>query len=130
MENRYSENEISKIVYELGYSVHRTLGAGLLEKVYEECLFYELSNAGLFVEKQKPIPINYKHLKFDSAFKLDLLVEKKFIIEVKATDLIYDIYMAQILTYLRMTNIKLGYLMNFNVVHFKDGVKRVINGQL
>ena len=130
MNTNISENEISKIVYESGYLVHKTLGPGLLESAYEECMFYELSQTGLLVEKQKPMPLIYKEVKLDVGYRLDLLIEKKFVIEIKSIESLNDIHMAQILTYLRLSGCKLGMLINFNTVQFKHGVKRVINGLL
>ena len=130
MDNTISENEISRIVYEAGYMVHKALGPGLLESAYEECLFYELSQAGLLVEKQKPMPLIFKEVKLDIGYRLDLLVERKFVIEIKSVEALNDIHLAQILTYLRLSDCKLGMLINFNTAQFKNGVKRVINGQL
>ncbi len=130
MDNNISENEIARVVYEAGYTVHKALGPGLLESAYEECLFYELSESGLFIEKQKPMPVIYKKVKLDVGYRLDLLVEKKFVIEIKAVEALNEIHLAQILTYLRLSHCKLGMLINFNTAHFKLGVKRVINGQL
>lgn len=130
MTTNISENEISKIVYESGYLVHKTLGPGLLESAYEECMLYELKKEGLFVEKQKPMPLIYDQIKLDVGYRLDLLIENKFIIEVKSVEALNDIHLAQILTYLRLSNCKLGMLINFNTLHFKNGVKRVINGTL
>jgi len=130
MTTNISENEISKIVYESGYLVHKTLGPGLLESAYEECIFYELKKEGLFVEKQKPMPLIYDQIKMDVGYRLDLLIENKFIVEVKSVEALNDIHLAQILTYLRLSNCKLGMLINFNTLHFKNGVKRVINGTL
>ncbi len=125
-----SENEISKIVYEAGFLVHKTLGPGLLESAYEECMYYELRNSGLFVEKQKPIPLIYNDIKLDAGYRLDFLIENKFVLEIKAVEALNDVHLAQILTYLRLSGCKLGMLINFNTVQFKNGVKRVINGQL
>jgi GxxExxY protein len=125
-----TENEISKMVFEAGLKVHRNLGPGLLESAYEECLFYELNKLGLRVEKQKALPLVYEEVKLDIGYRIDLLVESKFIIEVKSVEELHDIHLAQILTYLKLSNIKLGLLINFNTVLFKDGVKRVINGKL
>lgn len=130
MTTNISENEISKIVYESGYLVHKTLGPGLLESAYEECMLYELKKEGLFVEKQKPMPLIYDQIKMDVGYRLDLLIENKFIVEVKSVEALNDIHLAQILTYLRLSNCKLGMLINFNTLHFKNGVKRVINGTL
>ncbi|PWN67028.1 GxxExxY protein [Chryseobacterium phosphatilyticum] len=125
-----SENDISKIVYEAGYLVHKTLGPGLLESAYEECMFYELSKQGLFIEKQKPMPLIYNEVKLNAGYRLDFLIEKKFVLEIKSTESLNDIHLAQILTYLRLSNCKLGMLVNFNTIQFKNGVKRVINGTL
>lgn len=130
MTTNISENEISKIVYESGYLVHKTLGPGLLESAYEECMWYELKKGGLLVEKQKPMPLIYDQIKMDVGYRLDLLIENKFIVEVKSVEAVNDIHLAQILTYLRLSNCKLGMLINFNTLHFKNGVKRVINGTL
>lgn len=123
-----TENELSRIVFELGMKIHRKLGAGLFESVYEECLFYELKKAGLKVEKQKTLPIVYEELKIENAFKLDLIVEHKLILEIKTVEFISEVYKAQLLTYLKMTNCKLGLILNFRTAVFKDGVKRVVNG--
>lgn len=123
-----TENELSRIVFELGMKIHRKLGAGLFESVYEECLFYELQKAGVKVEKQKTLPIVYESLKIDNAFRLDLIVEDKLILEIKTVEFINEVYKAQLLTYLKMTNCKLGLIINFKTAVFKDGVKRVVNG--
>lgn len=125
-----SENEISKIVYESGYLIHKSLGPGLLESAYEECMCYELRKQGLFVEKQKPMPLFYDEVKMDVGYRLDLFIENKFILEIKSVETLNDIHLAQILTYLRLSKCKLGMLINFNTFHFKNGVKRVINGKL
>ncbi|MGI9650372.1 GxxExxY protein [Chryseobacterium sp. RLHN22] len=130
MNTNFSENEISRIVYESGYLIHKSLGPGLLESVYEECMFYELKKEGLFVEKQKPMPLIYDGIKMDVGYRLDLLIESKFVLEIKSIEGLNDIHLAQILTYLRLSNCKLGMLINFNTLHFKNGVKRVINGTL
>lgn len=130
MDINISENEISRIVYEAGYMVHKALGPGLLESAYEECLFYEISQNGLFVEKQKPMPLTYRNVKLDVGYRLDILVERKFVVEIKSVEELHDVHLAQILTYLHLSNCKLGMLINFNTSQFKHGVKRVINGQL
>lgn len=122
-----TENEISRIVYECALKVHQNLGPGLLERAYEECLFYELVQAGLYVEKQKPLPLVYYTIKLEVGYRIDLYVENKIIIEVKAVDALNDIHLAQILTYLRLSNCKLGMLINFNVTLIKNGIKRVVN---
>ena len=125
-----TENELSKIVFESGLKIHRAFGPGLLESAYEECLFYELVKANVFVEKQKGLPLVYEEVKLDIGYRTDLVIENKLIVEIKAVEVLNDIHLAQILTYLKLSNCKLGLLINFNVVLFKDGVKRVINGSL
>lgn len=125
-----TENEISKIVFELGMKVHRTLGPGLLESSYEECLFYELSKSNLKVERQKILPVYYEGKLMETSYRIDIIVEDKLILELKAVESINDLHLAQLLTYLKLSNCKLGLLINFNVSLFKNGVKRVINGQL
>lgn len=121
------ENEISKIVVECALKVHRELGPGLLESAYEECLYYELIKTGLLIEKQKPLPLIYEDVKLEIGYRVDLFVEKKVIIEVKSVDALNDIHLAQILTYLKLSNCKLGMLINFNVTLIKNGIKRVVN---
>jgi GxxExxY protein len=125
-----TENELAKIVYEAGMKVHKALGAGLLESAYEECLFYELQKSGLFVEKQKALPLVYEDVKLEAGYRIDLLVERKLVVEIKSVEALNDLHLAQILTYLKLSNCKLGLLVNFNTVLFKNGVKRVINGRL
>ncbi len=125
-----NENEIAKIVFNLGLKVHRALGPGLLESAYQECLWYEINKAGLKVERQKALPLVYEDVRLDIGYRIDLLIENKFIVEIKSVEALNDLYLAQTLTYLRLSNCKLGLLINFNTVLFKDGVKRVINGTL
>ncbi|PKP17136.1 MAG: GxxExxY protein [Bacteroidetes bacterium HGW-Bacteroidetes-21] len=125
-----TENEIAKIVFDLGLNVHKILGPGLLESSYEECLYYEISKYGLRVEKQKALPLIYEEVKLEIGYRIDLLVENKVIVEIKAVEALNDIHLAQILTYLKLSGCKLGLLINFNNVLFKNGVKRVINGIL
>ena len=122
-----TENEISEKIIGCAIQVHRELGPGLLESSYEECLYYELVQSGLLVEKQKPLPLIYKEVKLDCGYRLDLLVEKKVIVEVKSVEALNDIYLAQVLTYLKLSGCKLGLLMNFNVILMKDGIKRIVN---
>ena len=124
------ENDISRFVVDCAFQVHEELGPGLLESVYEHCLAFELKNAGLKVETQKPIPVHYKSEKLDCGFRSDLIVEDKLIVELKAVEAINDVHMAQILTYLKLSDLKLGLLINFNVKLIKHGIKRVINGRL
>lgn len=108
--------------------VHTALGPGLLESAYHECLYYELRKGGFIVEKEKPLPLIYQEVKLDCGYRLDLLVNEKIIIEVKAVDALADIHLAQVLTYLKLTGNRFGLLINFNVVRLKDGIKRVVNG--
>ena len=122
------ENEISAIIIDAGLKVHRALGPGLYEAVYEKCLEYELKERGLIVERQKFLKINYENLVVDNAFKVDLLVENKVVVELKALDEINNFHSAQLLTYLKLGNYKLGLLLNFNSGLFKNGIKRIVNG--
>ncbi|MEP2670046.1 MAG: GxxExxY protein [Cyclobacteriaceae bacterium] len=108
--------------------VHTALGPGLLESVYHECLYYELRKGGFALEKEKPLPLIYQEVKLDCGYRLDLLVDGKIIIEVKAVDALADIHLAQVLTYLKLTGNRFGLLINFNVLRLKDGIKRVVNG--
>lgn len=107
--------------------VHTELGPGLLESVYEACLEFELKKKGIFVERQKPIPVEYQTVQLDCGFRLDLFIENKVIVELKAVEALNDIHLAQTLTYLKLTGCKLALLINFNVVHLKDGLRRVVN---
>ena len=125
-----TENELSSIVFESGLRIHRALGPGLLENAYEECLYYELQESGISVEKQKALPLIYKEVKLDAGYRIDLLIENKLVVEVKSVAALNDLHLAQILTYLKLSGCKLGLLINFNTVLFKEGVRRVINGQL
>jgi GxxExxY protein len=119
------ENELSRIILNEAFKVHTELGPGLLESVYEKCLYHELTDRGLFVSKQKEVPIIYKQFKFDTGFRTDLIVEEKVIVELKSVEALNDVHTAQLLTYLKFTKIKLGLLLNFNVAHLKQGIKRV-----
>ena len=122
-----TENELSRIVFDCALKVHQSLGPGLLESAYEECLFYELRKIGLNVEKQKPLPLIYEEVKLDVGYRIDIIVENKLIIEIKSVEALNDVHFAQLLTYLKLTNCKLGLLINFNVSLIKNGVKRVVN---
>jgi len=110
--------------------VHKRLGPGLLESAYEECMFYELKKTNLKVEKQKALPLIYDEVRLDVGYRLDLMIEDKFIVEIKSVESLNDVHLAQILTYLRLSDCKLGLLINFNVNLLKSGVRRVINGTL
>ena len=122
-----TENELSRIVFDCALKVHQSLGPGLLESAYEECLFYELRKIGLNVEKQKPLPLIYEEVKLDVGYRIDIIVENKLVIEIKSVEALNDVHFAQLLTYLKLTNCKLGLLINFNVSLIKNGVKRVVN---
>lgn len=121
-----NQEEIFKKILDCSFQVHTALGPGLLESAYEECLYFELVNAGLKVEKQKPLPLVYKEVKLDAGYRVDLLVENCIIVEIKSVEALADIHLAQILTYLKLSKCKLGLLVNFNVKHLKEGIKRVI----
>lgn len=110
-----TENEISRIVFESALKVHKKLGPGLLESVYEECLFYELSKFNIAVYKKKPLSVRYDQIVRDVGYRVDLMVNEKVIVELKSVDSLLLLYMAQVLTYLKITNCKLGILINFNV---------------
>ena len=125
-----TEDEISKIVFEAALKVHKVLGPGLLESAYEECLFYELKKSNLKVEKQKQLPLVYEEVRLEVGYRIDIIIEDKFIVEIKSVEALNDVHLAQILTYLRLTNCKLGLLINFNVKLLKNGVRRIINGSL
>lgn len=117
---------LTGVVIGAAIEVHKNLGPSLLESVYEECLFFELFNKDLDVKRQRGIPVNYKNVKLDLGFRLDLLVENELIIEIKAVESIYDFHVAQILTYMKLMEIKLGLIINFNVKYLKDGIRRLI----
>jgi GxxExxY protein len=121
-----NENEISKIIIGCAIEVHKQLGPGLLESAYQECLYYELIQAGLNVKKEKPMPIIYKEVKLDHGYRIDLLVENKVVIEIKTVEELNDVHTAQVLTYLKLGNYKLGLLLNFHVSLLKNGIKRII----
>lgn len=125
-----TENELAKIVVNAGFKVHQALSPGLFENAYEECLFYELQNNNLKVEKQKALPLIYEQVKLDAGYRIDLLIEKKLIVEIKSVESLNDLHMAQILTYLKLSGCKLGLLMNFNSTLYKNGIRRIINGTL
>jgi GxxExxY protein len=125
-----TENELSKVVFNCALKVHQALGPGLLESAYEECLFYELKKIGLDVQKQKALPLVYEEVKLDVGYRIDIILENKLIIEVKSVEALNDVHFAQLLTYLKLTNCKLGLLINFNVTLIKNGIKRIVNNLL
>ncbi len=122
------DNELTSIVIECAIKVHKTLGPGLLESAYKNCLHYELVKNELFVEKEKALPLIYEDVKLDCGYRIDLLVENQIVVEIKCVDALNDIHLAQILTYLRLTNNRIGLLLNFNVLKLRSGIKRVANG--
>jgi len=126
---KHKEKEREKIfkkVLDCAFKVHTELGPGLLESAYEQCLKYELEQHDLKVESQKPMPLVYKEVKLDIGYRMDLLVEDQIVIEIKSVESLNDVHLAQILTYQKLANCKLGLLVNFNVKSLKDGIKRVI----
>ena len=120
-------NELSSKIIGAAIEVHKALGPGLLESAYEECLCHELSLQGLRLERQKPLPIIYKGKQLDCGYRLDVVVENKIIIELKACEKIEPIHRAQLLTYLKLSNLNLGLLLNFNVPVLRDGIFRLVN---
>jgi GxxExxY protein len=124
------ENEIGTLILDAAFQVHKELGPGLLESTYEACLSYEAAQRGLFIETQLALPVVYKEVKLDCGYRIDLRAEKKVIVELKAVEALNDVHLAQLLTYMKLSGCKLGYLINFNVKQLKDGIKRVVLGKL
>lgn len=122
-----NENEISTIIIGLCIKVHRILGPGLLESVYEECLSYELHKSGLTINRQTGIPVKYENIQLNQGFRADIIVEEKVIIEIKSVENLMDVHKAQLLTYLKLSDRKLGLLINFNSAILKNGIKRIVN---
>lgn len=122
-----TENELSAVIVNTCYHIHKKLGPGLLESVYEEILFYELIHEGLFVERQKVIPVVWDNLTMELGFRADIIVENKVLIEIKSVENIHPVHQKQVLTYLKLTDIKLGLLINFNDKLIKDGIQRIVN---
>ena len=123
-----SENEISRIIVDVAYKIHIKLGPGLLESVYEAIMCHELIKRGLKVERQKPIPVIWDEIYLDIGFRSDLVVENKVIVELKSVETLSKVHSKQILTYLKITNTKLGLLINFNEALIRDGIYRIVNG--
>lgn len=122
-----TENELSEKIIGAAIEVHKALGPGLLESAYKESLFYKLTQLGMQVQKEKPMPLVFEEVKLDCGYRIDLLVENKVVIEIKSVDALNDIHLAQTLTYLKLGNFKLGLLINFNVTLLRNGIKRVVN---
>jgi GxxExxY protein len=122
-----NENEISKKIIGTAIDVHQTLGPGLLESAYKECLYFRLQKEGFYVEKEKPMPLVYEEVKLDCGYRIDILVERMVVIEIKSVEAINEVHFAQTLTYMKLGRYKLGLLINFNVSLLKDGIKRIVN---
>jgi GxxExxY protein len=118
--------ELSGSILNCAYRVHSSLGPGLLESAYEECLYYELKKHGLEVIKQKPMPLIYEEIKLDLGYRIDLYIETKVIIEIKSVDALNPVHFAQLMTYMKLAKCRIGFLINFNVHSLKDGIKRII----
>ncbi|GAA4314945.1 GxxExxY protein [Mucilaginibacter gynuensis] len=124
------ENELSGAVIGLAIEVHKALGPGLLESAYKECLYYKIAQSGLYVEKEKAMPLVFEEVKLDCGYRIDLLIENKLVVEIKSVEALNDVHTAQILTYMKLGQYKVGLLINFNVLMLKDGVKRMVNGKI
>ncbi len=129
MEARH-ENQVGTIILDCAFQVHRELGPGLLESAYLACLSYELMQKQLNYLIQVPMPVIYKDVKLECGYRMDLLVEGKVIVEIKAVEALNDVHTAQVLTYMKLSGCKLGYLINFNVTQLKNGIKRLVLGNL
>jgi len=125
-----NENEIGKRVIDASFRIHRMFGAGLLQPAYESLLFHELKREGLKAKRQVPIEINYYGHKIDEGFKADIIVENKIILKIESVDSLTDIHKKTLVTYLKLTGYKLGFLLNFNSMLMKDGITRIINGKI
>jgi GxxExxY protein len=119
-------NSITEQILKYAFRVHTELGPGLLESSYKECLYYELNKNGIYTEKEKPLPLVYQEVKLEIGYRVDLLVDSKIIVEIKAVDALNDIHTAQVLTYLKLSGCKIGLLLNFHTKHLKEGIKRLV----
>ena len=122
-----TENEISKTIVDIAYHIHNELGAGLFESVYEEVMAYELMHRGLYVERQKTIPVKWNDITMEVGFRADLIIENKVIIELKSIEAITAVHKKQLLSYLKLSGLKLGLLINFNEALIKNGITRIVN---
>lgn len=122
-----TDYQLTQKVIGCAMKVHTALGPGLLESAYKECLCFELRQAGLSAEKEKPMPLVYSEVKLDCGYRVDILVERRLIIEVKAVEAINDVILAQVLTYLKLADLRLGLIFNFHVLHLRNGIRRVVN---
>jgi GxxExxY protein len=121
------ENELAKIALDLCFKVHKLYGPGLFESVYEEIVCYELVKSNIFFERQKAIPLVHEEIKLDAGFRADLILENILLVEFKSIEALADVHYKQVQTYLKLSNLKLGLLVNFNVALLRDGIKRIIN---
>ena len=119
-------NAITSSIIKCAFNVHTSLGPGLLESSYEECLYYEMNQSGLLIERQLGLPLVYKSIKLDIGYRVDFRVEQKVIVEIKACESINDVHVSQVLTYLKLSSCSIGLLINFNVLHLKQGIKHLI----
>jgi GxxExxY protein len=122
-----TDYELTQRVIGCAMKVHSALGPGLLESAYKECLCFELTRAGLFAEKEKPMPLVYSKVRLDCGYRVDIMVERRLILEIKAVEAINDVHLAQVLTYLKLADLRLGLIMNFHVLHLRNGIRRVVN---
>ena len=120
-------NQLTEQILKCAFNVHSALGPGLLESAYEACLYYELQQTGLKVERQKSLPLVYKEVRLDAGYRIDLLVEGRVVIEIKSIEAFTDVHIAQVITYLKLSGCKIGLLLNFNVSSLKNGIKRLVN---
>lgn len=125
-----TENELSTKIIGCALEIHKSLGPGLLESAYQECMFYKIRQSGVNVEKEKAMPLVFEEVRLDCGYRIDLLVENKVVVEIKSVENLNDVHMAQTLTYMKLGNYKLGLLINFNVAFLKTGIKRLISGTL
>lgn len=119
-------NIITEQVLKCAFKVHSALGPGLLESSYKECLYYELITSGLYAEKEKPLPLIYEQVKLDIGYRVDLFIEQKVIVEIKAVEALNDVHTAQVLTYLKLSGCKVGLLLDFHTSSLKNGIKRLV----
>lgn len=124
------ENEIATLVLDAAFKIHKALGPGLLESAYKECLHHELLKTELSIQKEYPLPLVYEEVNLECGYRADLLVEKRLIVEIKSVEALNDIHLAQTLTYMKLAKCKLGLLINFNSLYLKNGIRRVIDGNL
>ncbi|MEI7668996.1 MAG: GxxExxY protein [Pseudomonadota bacterium] len=123
----FFEKDLSSSILKCAYAVHTELGPGLLESAYEECFAYELLKSSLNFSRQQALPLVYKEIKMDAGYRVDLLIEHKIIVEIKSIEALNDVHVAQVITYLKLSGCKVGFLINFNVKSLKDGIKRLVH---